>query len=408
MTTGPSLPLLHRLWRTLPAGPRRAAFARGAALLAPRPDRVPPAAAHGVVVGGELSRASGMGEGARLMLAGLQALRVPAWGLEAGLVPGGTPRGRPTEELPDGAPLVLHVNAPVLPAALLRLPRGLMKGRRVIGYWYWELTTVPAAWRAGPGFVHELWVPSRFTAVALGKLLPGRVRVVPLPVAISPPVPSALGRADFGLPEDAVVVLVSFSLASSFARKNPLAAIAAFRQAFGDRADRVLVLKVLAAEHAPADMALLAEAVDGAANIRLETRSLPPGDNHALTQCADIVLSLHRSEGFGLVPAEAMLLGRCVMATNWSATAEFMDAECGVPVPFDLIPARDPRGVFEAPGAVWADADVGAAAALLRALADDPARRAALGQAARTAARARLGLDGLREALGTLGLAVRA
>ena len=57
-------------------------------------------------------------------------------------------------------------------------------------------------------------------------------------------------------------------------------------------------------------------------NVRLHTRDLSRADSHALIACADIVLSLHRSEGFGLVPAEAMLLGKPVVATDWSATAE--------------------------------------------------------------------------------------
>ena len=63
---------------------------------------------------------------------------------------------------------------------------------------------------------------------AWSRWLPGRVRVVPPALAMVPPVrrPGACG---FGLPDDAVVVLVSFNLASSLARKNPFAAIAAFR-----------------------------------------------------------------------------------------------------------------------------------------------------------------------------------
>ena len=55
------------------------------------------------------------------------------------------------------------------------------------------------------------------------------------------------------------------------------------------------------------------DAASGTANIRFEIRTLPLADNHALTACADIVLSLHRSEGFGLVPAEGMLL----LAGRW-------------------------------------------------------------------------------------------
>ncbi|MGI3775827.1 MAG: glycosyltransferase [Janthinobacterium lividum] len=408
MVSASALHPLHRLWRALPARSRRRLLSHGSALLAPRPDRPPPTVdpQRGAIVGGEIGRASGLGEGARLMLRGLEALGLPAHALQAGLRVSGDPSegaGQGAQgRLPAGLPLLLHVNAPLLPAALLRLPRGLLRGRRVVGYWAWELPVVPPDWRAGAAFVHEVWAPSRFAAQALEALMPGRVRVVPHPVAAAPPHPSALGRADFGLPEAAVVTLVSFSLASSFARKNPLAAIAAHREAFGDRADRVLVVKTGSALRHAGDMALLRAAAEGAANIRFETRVLSMADSHALTACADIVLSLHRSEGFGLVPAEAMLLGRCVVATDWSATAEFLDAGCGVPVPFRLVPARDPRGVFEAEGAVWADAEVGAAARALRDLAGDPERRAALGDAARRAARERLGAGPLHDALMSL------
>jgi glycosyltransferase involved in cell wall biosynthesis len=398
-----SLHGLHRLWRGLPPGLRRSAFTRGAAWLAPRPDRTPPPARGGVAVGGAFSRASGLGEGARLMRAALDTLGIPAWQFEAEVpLPGET--ATPVTPPPPGVPLVLHVNAPMLPASLLRLPRGMLAGRVVIGYWAWELPTVPPIWRAGTAFVHEIWVPSHFTAAALEGLAPGRVRVVPHPVAACPPVPRALTRADFALPADAFVVLTSFSLASSFVRKNPLATVAAFRTAFGARTDRLLVVKVSHTEHYPDDMARLRAAVGDAPNIRLETRLLPAADNFALTACVDCVVSLHRSEGFGLVVAEAMSLGRPVVATDWSGTRDFLDADCGVPVPYRLVPARDPRGVFEAPGAEWAEADVGAAAQALRDLAASPARCAALGAAARDAVQARLGTAKLAAALVGIGL----
>jgi glycosyltransferase involved in cell wall biosynthesis len=353
---------------------------------------------------GETTRASGLGEGARLMHAALGTLGVPAWLIDAAPRLPGDAAGAPIVMPPAGVPLVLHVNAPMLPAALLRLPRGALRGRRIIGYWAWELPTVPPAWRTGAASVHEIWAPSRFTAAALETLAPGRIRVVPHPVAARPPAPSALTRADFALPDSGFVVLTSFSLASSFARKNPLAAIAAFRAAFGDAADKMMVLKISHAEHWPDDLAALRAAIAGAPNIRLETRLLPEADSHALTRCADAVLSLHRSEGFGLVPAEAMLLGRPVIATDYSGTTDFIDASCGVPIPYTLIPASDPRGVFEAPGAMWAEADIGAAADALRSLATDPARRNMLGEAGCRAAKTRLGAAPLADALRGLGM----
>ncbi|WP_428375110.1 glycosyltransferase family 4 protein [Lichenicoccus sp.] len=411
--TGPNqtgLHPLHRLWRRFPPEGRRLLLARLGARLAPKPDRRPPEHCRGVIVGGEVGRASGLGEAARIMHRALDRIGVPTAALQAGLdVPGekapGSASAPVAPDLPDGLALLLHVNAPVLPAALLRLPRGLVRGRRVIGYWAWELQSVPPSWRPAASCVHEVWAPSAFTAAALETLLPGRVRVVPIPLALSPPAPAPLGRAAFGLPEAALVVLVSFSVASAFERKNPLAAIVAFRKAFGDRPDRILLIKAGHAGHYPGDMDRLREAIDGCDNIRIETRMLAEADMHALTRSADIVLSLHRSEGFGLVPAQAMLLGRAVVATDWSATAEFLDESCGVPVACRLVEARDPRGVFQAPGAVWADADTDAAAQALRRLADAPEWRKALGERARLVAGERFGAEGLRRALAAIGYA---
>ncbi len=345
-----------------------------------------------------MDRASGLGEGARLYLAGLRALGVPCW--EAG-------EGRPPP--PPGVPLILHVNAAVLPLALLRLGRGLIAGRRIIGVWPWELPVAPPGWAAGFGFVHEVWAPSRFSADAVQQAWsghPAAIPVVPYPVACQPPKPNPLGRAALGLPEDAVITLVAFNLASSFERKNPLAAIAAHRLAFGPRPDRVLLLRVGNPDHFPAEFDRLRGAAADLPNIVFDTRMLPRDDAHAIMAAADIVLSLHRSEGFGLVPAEAMLLSKPVIATDWSGTADFIQAGWAMPIPFRLIPAIDPRGVFMAPGAVWAEPDVPAAAAALVRLADDPALRATLGAAARAAAQDRFGPAPLADALRSLGLAV--
>jgi len=343
-----------------------------------------------------------------LMLRGIEHLGLAAWPLDLGAPAGpreadvAVPQGDPP---PPGAPLVLHVNAPLLPLALLRLGRGMLRGRRVIGYWAWELPVVPPDWHAGLNFVHEVWVPSRFTAAALDGLLPGRVRVVPHPLAVTPPTATP-DRAGFGLPADAVIVLVSFNLASSFERKNPLAAITAFRAAFGERPDRLLLLKVGYPEHFPADLARLRAAIGSARNIRLDVGTLSPCRSRALTASADIVLSLHRSEGFGLVPAEAMFLGKPVIATGWSGNMDFMDAGCAAPIGYRLVPVCDSRSVYDIPGAVWAEADLDEAVEQLRRLADGATLRAELGRRARAAAMARLTTDPLAAALRGIGLAV--
>lgn len=391
-----ALPLLHRAWRLLPARWRRRMLTGTLSRIAPRPDREPPQALHGMAIAGELSQPTGIGESARLMLRGLDSIGLRAWPLDVA--------GRCGELPPPGVPLVVHINAPMLAHALLRLPRALVRGRRIIGYWAWELPTVPPDWHAGLRSVHEIWVPSHFTAAAIEMIAPGRVRVVPAPVGALPLRRTMLDRSAFGLPDTAVIVLTSFNLASSFERKNPLAAIAAFRAAFGNRKDRMLLLKVGNPEHFPEDFAVLRAAVADAPNIRIDTDMLPAADHAAMIAACDIVLSLHRAEGLGLVPAEAMQLGKPVIATGWSGNMDFMDQASAVLVGFRLVPARDPRHVYDFAGAVWAEPDQRQAVAQLRRLADDIGERIALGSRARHSVAANLGLGPLADAVRCLGL----
>jgi glycosyltransferase involved in cell wall biosynthesis len=398
---------MRRAWRLLPARPRRRLLTHATALVAPRIDRTPPTSSDGIAVVGEFSRATGLGEGARIMLDGIRRLGVPAWPIDVGELLPASPSDFPAPvdaTPPRGAALVFHVNPPLLPLALLRLPRGLVRGRRIVGYWSWELPVAPADWRIGRRFVHDVWVPTPFTADAVEPLLGRRPLIVPHPMGLAPPVPSARDRAAFGLPEGVLVVLVVFNLASSFARKNPLAAIAAFRAAFGERADRLLLLKIANQAHFPDDFARIAEAAS-APNIRLNTQLMPGPDLHALIDASDIVLSLHRSEGLGLVLAEAMLLGKPVISTGWSGNMAFMDATSAALVGHRLVPAEDPRHVYE--GASWAEADQAEAVEHLRRLADDAAARATLGARAREMATARLGIEPLADALRSIGVTMR-
>jgi glycosyltransferase involved in cell wall biosynthesis len=97
-----------------------------------------------------------------------------------------------------------------------------------------------------------------------------------------------------------------------------------------------------------------------------------------LQSCCDMLISLHRAEGFGLAPAEMMYLGKPVVATGWSANMDFMNAENSMPVHYTLEPLAEAVGAYPA-GPLWAEADVDHAADCLRRLFDDPALRAEIG-----------------------------
>jgi len=110
----------------------------------------------------------------------------------------------------------------------------------------------------------------------------------------------------------------------------------------------------------------------------LISQTLSRADVMRLQKSCDCFVSLHRSEGFGLSVAEAMYLGKPVISTNWSATAEFVTPQNGCPVEVELVTLEKNHDVYPK-GSVWAEPDVDHAAAHMRKLAEDPAWAARLG-----------------------------
>ena len=176
-------------------------------------------------------------------------------------------------------------------------------------------------------------------------------------------------------------MLTAFDLRSTLARKNPMAAIAAFEVAAAKaRTPSRLLLKVVGADAAPDALAALQARIADNHDIILMTASLKPQDRDVLTASVDIVLSLHRAEGFGLLLAEGMAAGKAVIATGWSGNLDFMTPDSAVLVPYDLISVDDAQGLYA--GGRWAQADSAFAAEALARLIDDPAARQAFGERA--------------------------
>ena len=160
-------------------------------------------------------------------------------------------------------------------------------------------------------------------------------------------------------------------MGSNFARKNPVAAVQAFRLAFpadGEVTAR-LVLRCNEAEAYPAGIAALEAAIGGDTRIVLATQ---PGQKPPILDfyhMLDVYLSLHRSEGYGLNLAEAALLGVPVIATGWGLADDIAALPGVETVPWRLVPVDDPQGAYAGLDAAWAEADVAAAAASLGRLA---------------------------------------
>ncbi len=292
-----------------------------------------------------------------------------------------------------GGPLIVHLNPPHFQLALLLL-RLSGRSRPLIAFWAWEMNRVPAVWRQAFRLAHEIWVPSRFVAAALedsGCRTP--IRVVPHPVRMPPR--RAAPRPAAGSPT--LRVLTVFAYDSDLERKNPLAALAVFRRAFGDRPDVELVIKT---RGRPADNsgAALATAVAQMNNVRIIDQALDREAHIGLMESADVVLSMHRAEGFGLPLAEAMARGKPVVATAWSGNLDFMTDGTSCLVPATLVDVRASSSVYRGVRGVWAEPSVEVASDWLRRLLD-PTLRGRIGNAAREQIHQRLGLDAFRDAI---------
>jgi glycosyltransferase involved in cell wall biosynthesis len=88
----------------------------------------------------------------------------------------------------------------------------------------------------------------------------------------------------------------------------------------------------------------------------------------ALMQTADAYVSLHRSEGFGRTPAEAMLLGKPVIVTDYSGTTDFCRDDNALLVDCRLVAVEHGSYVAAAAGQVWADPSIESAARHMQAL----------------------------------------
>lgn len=275
---------------------------------------------------------------------------------------------------------ILVLNADEMEMAWRYQGTSLERGPYNIGYWAWEASRFPDAWLPAFAGLDEIWAPSRFIQQAVAEK--ADCPVVWMPLAVEHRITAAASRQTLGLPEDRFLFLFFFDFRSFVSRKNPFAVLKAFRQAFSSADDSVgLVIKTNGmAECADAYEEFKSSGVDDDPRITWIDRVMEDREVRSLMSRCDCFVSLHRSEGFGRGLAEAMLMGKPVIATGYSGNLDFTNEENCCLVDYVLVPVGEdeyPHGA----GQLWAEADVEMAAEFMRRLVEDPAFAAAKGSA---------------------------
>lgn len=358
----------------------------------PEPSTLKRSIAAPIVVAGMFRTSNGIGRAARccydaLLREGLCPIAVDISELlnQANVAPSVALTAFP---LAKQGTLILFANPPEIERCLMGLGLRRWHQWRIIGAWAWETPIVPEAWMMQAVHVSEIWAPSQFCADAFSAVFEKPVRTVPHFVEVvddAAAIPGSQSGPQLGdRPSDRPLRILTMADArSSLERKNLVAAVEMFLAALPGAPGMHLTLKCRDLDLYPDYAAALAAAVGGERRISIINETLTDAEQERLFKESDIILSPHRSEGFGLHLAEAMARGKCVIATGWSGNLEFMDAQCSVLIPYSLVPVADSTGVYSSVhGAVWADPDTRAAAQALIELYQDQAQLTALGKSA--------------------------
>jgi glycosyltransferase involved in cell wall biosynthesis len=292
---------------------------------------------------------------------------------------------RQVDEIAGGI-RIFHLNGEEIASALAaieeRQPGFFPRGYNIVAP-AWELPRYPAEWARELDRFDEVWAPTAFVEASIAAAV--SVPVFRLRNACEPHITAHLQRSHFGIPTDRFAVLYFFDLRSYTTRKNPWATIDAFGRLIAARPTKRAHL-VLKLNYSYIDPAVVTEIGNRIADLRdsvtLIDATLTNNETKNLIRCCDGFLSLHRSEGFGRGPAEAMFFGKPVVATGWSGNMEYMNDKVAFPVGYTLQPVNE--GEYpHYENQVWADPDVAQAAKILIRIVDNPELGRTVGRRAR-------------------------
>jgi glycosyltransferase involved in cell wall biosynthesis len=330
---------------------------------------------------GMLRTASGLGQAARLTMNALieQNYKLTSFDISKLFVDQFLEIKLPSNAKSDqeGGIIIIQNNPIHIPLILFLLGRKNLRNKKIIAYSVWETESIPESWVSPCKLVNEIWAPSDFAAQAFkNKIKNIPIKVVPHP--LRQPIKVNFNRKYFSVPNDKMVILSIADLGSGFDRKNIIGTIETFKKVSAKIEEVFLVLKLSGTKRFPIQKAKLDALIKDLPNVLVIDSFLSNEEIQGLIAVSDIITSLHRSEGFGLIMAGAMWHSKPILATPWSANLTFLPKNCACYVKYKLVNINDSQNIYKG-NEVWADPDIEDAAEKLIKLIKDKDLRKKLG-----------------------------
>lgn len=292
------------------------------------------------------------------------------------------------------APVVLeksaalfHLNADRIPQALVAPTFSARADLYNIGYLLWEFSQLPQAHTLALEMLDEIWVPTKFLQRTYRGASEKPVTLVGKGLDLPDVAPQNLST--WGMKQAGTTFLTCFDFHSSVERKNPLAAVRAFQLAFpSKREDVQLIVKTTPKLDGhwgdPEDqLGHIKKLARWDRRIKILSKYQEKADFLSLIRSVDCLISPHRAEGFGYIPAYALYYGVPVVNTDYSGVTDYCTQDTAFPVPYKLIDVPMGHAIYPLEDAKWADVSVDGLADVLRLIASNPVaarKRAMAGQ----------------------------
>jgi glycosyltransferase involved in cell wall biosynthesis len=212
-----------------------------------------------------------------------------------------------------------------------------------IGYFVWELDVYPTRFDFGLELVDEIWVPTTFVKKTFQQKTSLPINVIPHPIDIpseltenTESLDSLLSRI-YQSSENREYFFFSFDFYSCMYRKNVLFLIEAYSRAkIEDDNLPNLIIKCINKDDFPQDYFDMIQKINDSNSIFLLEEVISHEEILLLIKNSKGVVGLQKSEGYGLLIAEALSLGKWVICTDYGGPKDFIDDKCAILVDYYL------------------------------------------------------------------------